>query len=388
MTDTAARVGVRARRPEGIDWDDARALLAGWTPMPEREAALREAVGAVLTADALAPRAIPHYDSSAMDGWAVAGPPPWRITEQDLLVPGRARSIVTGGVLPPGAQAVVPTERGTVLAGLLDTHAPEAGSHIRHAGEEASAGTVLVPAGTRLSPAHVAVLAIAGLDSLLVRPRPRIGLVLTGDEVVTTGTPAAGRVRDAFDPLLPLAAARLGAVALRPVRVGDDPGAIRAAIDGLDDAEVVVTVGGTGRSGADRLREAIADAEMVFDGVAMRPGHPALLARLPDGRPLLGLPGNPLAAVAVLLSFLPPLTDGLMGGHAPAPISVPAAVELRGWAGGVSLVPCASAPGGLLPAQATRPNMLRGLAASDVLAVIPPEGVPPGARVRVLPLPW
>jgi molybdopterin molybdotransferase len=216
-----------------------------------------------------------------------------------------------------------------------------------------------------------------------------VGTILTGDEVVPSGVPGPGRVRDAFDPLLPLAIAGLAARALRPLRLGDDPEALAAAIDGST-ADALVTVGGTGRSPADRLREALAacGATTVFDGVAMRPGHPTLLARLSDGRPLLGLPGNPLAAVAALLSFLPPVLGALSGSPAPEPVGERAAQPLPGSAGRTSLVPCRRTARGLEPASATGPNMLRGLAASDVLAVVPPGGTAAGARVRALALPW
>jgi molybdopterin molybdotransferase len=259
---------------------------------------------------------------------------------------------------------------------------------VRRAGEEAPAGAVLAVAGTRLSPAHVAALGITGIDVVLARPRPRVGFVLTGDEVITAGLPRAGRVRDAFDPLLLRAAAGLGADPLPAARVGDDPAAIRTALDGFGDADVLVTVGGTGHSPVDRLREAIEDAAVVFDGVAMRPGHPTLLAVLHDGRPVLGLPGNPLAAVTALLSFLPPLLEGLTAVLRTGAPTATAAVDLPGRAGGTTLVPCAGRWTGLTPAEASRPNMLRGLAASEVLAVVPPEGVPAGGGARVLPLPW
>ncbi|MBW4042686.1 MAG: molybdopterin molybdotransferase MoeA [Acidobacteria bacterium] len=359
-----------------------------WTPLPAIAVALHTSVGAVLAQDAIALRPVPHFDSSAMDGWAVAGPPPWRLSLDGELLPGRARGVVTGGVLPAGSEAVVRAEHGELRGDVLDAAAPEHGAHVRPAGEEASAGTVLVPAGTRLSPAHVAVLAIAGTDLVCVRRRPTVGFVLTGDEVVTAGIPDAGRVRDAFDPLLPMAVARLGAEALPPIRVGDDPAAIRAAVSDLRSADVVVTVGGTGRSAVDRLREAIDDTTTVFDGVAMRPGHPALCASRADGRPLLALPGNPLAAVTVLLSFLPPILDALTGAaRAPATFRT-AAVDLAGWTRGTSLVPCAATAAGVAPAVATRPNMLRGLAASEVLAVVPATGIAAGGRVEVLPLPW
>ena len=373
-------------RPHGLGWAAARALATGFAAIDPVEATLRAAIGGVLAEDAVAAAPVPHYDSSAMDGWAVAGPPPWRAIREGVLVPGQAREVVTGGALPVGTTGVVPLERVRAVQGLIDGPCTAPGEHVRRAGEEAPAGTVLVRAGVRLSPAHAAVLAVAGADLVRVR-RPRVAVVLTGDEVVTAGRPGPGRVRDAFDPLIPLAVSRLGGDPLPPVRIGDDPAAIGDAVAATG-SDVVVTVGGTGRSGADRLREALADAATVFDGVAMRPGHPALLARLPDGRPLLGLPGNPLAAVAVLLSFLPPLLDGLAA-HAPAPLDrATAAEELGGWAGGIALVPCATTPAGLRPAPAARPNMLRGLAASAVLAVVPPAGARAGTAVEVLPLPW
>ncbi|WP_375386866.1 molybdopterin molybdotransferase MoeA [uncultured Amnibacterium sp.] len=376
------------RRAHGTPWQEARAAAAAWTALPPGTLPLADAVGAVPAEDVVARRPVPHYDSSAMDGWAVAGPPPWRIVGSGPLAAGEAQPVVTGGQPPVGTDAVVPLERGVLADGVLISDPPPLGAHLRRTGEEAAPGTVLVAAGTRLTPAHVAVLAIAGTDAVVVHRRPRVGVVLTGDEVVTAGEPGAGRVRDAFDPLLPAAVQRLGGEALAPVRVGDDPAAIRRAIEGLAAADVVVTVGGTGRSPVDRLREAIGDAQPVFDGVAMRPGHPALLSRLPDGRPLLGLPGNPLAAIAVLLSFLPPIVDALTAA-APRPLGALVAAEaLPGWAGGVGLVPCAPTAGGIAPAPATRANMLRGVAASTVLAVVPPEGVPAGAAVPVLPLPW
>ncbi len=213
--------------------------------------------------------------------------------------------------------------------------------------------------------------------------------MLTGDEVVLSGMPGPGRVRDAFGTMVPAALAGLGAGTATTFRCGDDPAAIEAAIRGST-ADVVVTVGGTGRSGADRLREALAacGAETVFEGVAMRPGHPALLVRLDDGRPLLALPGNPLAAVVVLLSFLPPLLAALTGAAVASLPTAPAAVELPGWPGGTSVLPARRASAGLVPAAAVRPNMLRGLAAADVLAVVPPGGCPAGTPVRCIPLPW
>jgi molybdopterin molybdotransferase len=372
-------------------WDAARdAALRAVAPLPAAALLLAAAGHAVPDADVLAPWPIPHYDSSAMDGWIVRGNPPWRLVPAGTPLPdGAAAVVVTGGAVPPEATAVVPVERASVEDGLLTAERPAPGAHVRRAGEEAEAGSVLVAAGTRLTPAHLAMLAVAGLDTVVARRPPVVAAVLTGDEVVLFGRPTAGRVRDAFDPMLPAAIAGLGAIAGAPVRCGDDPDAIAAAIAGAR-ADVVVTVGGTGHSGADRLREALdrLGATAVFEGVAMRPGSPTLLARLGDGRPLLALPGNPLAAVVALASFLPPLLAGLTAAPLPALPTEPASTDLPRWAGGTAVVPARRGPGGLEPVAAVRPNMLRGLASADVLAVVPPGGAAAGSPIRCIPLPW
>jgi molybdopterin molybdotransferase len=374
-----------------LDWDAARALaLEAVAPLPAAPLRLAVARHAVPDADVVTPRPVPHYDSSAMDGWVVRGAPPWRLVPPgNPLGGGAAALVVTGGPVPPEADAVVPSERGSVRDGVLTAEPPAPGAHVRRAGEEAAAGAVLVAAGTRLTPAHLAMLAVAGLDAVHARAAPVVAAVLTGDEVVLSGVPAAGRVRDAFDPMLPDAIAGLGAMAASPVRCGDDPDAIAAAIRAAD-AHVLVTVGGTGRSGADRLREALArlDATSVFEGVAMRPGSPTVLARLGDGRPLLALPGNPLAAVVALASFLPPLIAGLTAAPQAALPTAPSGADLPGWPRGTAITPARRDAEGLVPVAAARPSMLRGLAAADVLAVVPASGAATGTRIRCIPLPW
>ncbi|MFD1214961.1 molybdopterin-binding protein, partial [Arthrobacter sp. GCM10027362] len=181
---------------------------------------------------------------------------------------------------------------------------PPAGRHIRPAGEETRAGETVIAAGTVLNPAHLAIAAVCGHDELPVLRRPEVALLLTGDEVVTAGIPAPGKVRDTFGPALPAIIRRLGGVASRTVRLPDDFGTMLAAVRGCG-ADVVVTTGGTGHSQADHLRPVLAElgARILVQSIRMRPGHPALLARLPDGRPLVGLPGNPLAAIMALLTL-------------------------------------------------------------------------------------
>ena len=205
-----------------------------------------------------------------------------------------------------------------------------AGRHIRPAGEETAAGAVVVAAGTVLTPAHLAVAAVCGHDALPVAAVPRVALLLTGDEVVTSGIPAPGRVRDTFGPTLPAIIARFGGHVAGSRRLPDDFTATAEAIAGCG-GDVVVTTGGTGTSAADHLRRVLdaAGAAIVVPSIRMRPGHPALLARLPDGRPLVGLPGNPLAAMMALLTLADPLLAG-MTGRPPAPLrTVRAGTALR-----------------------------------------------------------
>lgn len=368
---------------ESVGWARARALAAASTVLqPAVDRGLAEAEGCVAAEAVRAPRPLPHYDSSAMDGWAVRGPGPWALGET-------AAAIVTGALVPEWCEAVVPSEEGVLHEGVLSARAaPSPGRHIRRAGDEAGAGTVLVDAGLRLRPSHLALLAVAGLDSALVRPRPGVSLLFTGDEVDTAGAPAPGRVRDAFTPLLPPLVQRLGGVVDSLSRLGDDEEAIARAIRSAA-SPIVVTTGGTGRSRADAVRRAIAGSGgwTVVDGVAMRPGHPTLVSALPGGRLLIALPGNPLAAVLSALSFLPPALDAASGASE-ARLDTGVLGEAMGRAAVTTLVPVRRENGVWWPSAGIRSHMLTGLAASAAVAVVPPGGAEAGGSVPLLPLPW
>jgi len=372
-----------------LPWGEARerARVAA-APAPVRRTALTEAQGCTAAEDLRALGPVPHAATSAMDGWAVAGEGPWRLDDSPgPLAPGRARLIVTGGVPPEAADAVLPVELGEVDGDRLTGPTPPASRHIRPAGEEAAEGDVIVPAGQVLTPARLAVLASTGHDHVAVRRRPRVRLLVTGDELVSAGVPPAGRVRDVMTPMLPPMLAALGADVVAVQRVRDDATTVAEAA--LVEADLVVSAGGTGRSAVDPIAGAWLQlgADVRFRGVDMRPGHPASLAVLPDGRPWLALPGNPLAAVVTALSFVPPLVAGHTGAHLPKPPTAVAGAELRGRAG-TTLVPARATEDGLVPAAAGRPHMLRGLAEADVVAIVPADGVRPGETVRVLPRVW
>jgi molybdopterin molybdotransferase len=314
---------------------------------------------------------------------------------------------VTGGVIPEGADAVLRSEAGEISesASTLSLGAPDAGArlvlrgspapwpgqHIRPSGEEFHRGDVGIAAGVTLNPAHIAVAAACGSDELFVRPRGRVALVLTGDEVVTHGIPAPGRVRDSFGPTLPGFVGMLGGEVVRQTRVVDDHELLVRALSGdASESEVVITTGGTGSSSADHLRRALVriGARILVDGVAMRPGGPSLLARLDDGRLLIGLPGNPLAAMMGLLTLAAPVLAALAGGEQPALSRIRVADAVAEGRGETRLIPFRLADGRALPSGFTGSAMLRGLADASGVLVCGASGAGVGAELECLRLPW
>lgn len=389
---------------------------------------LAQAIGQTLAEDVRARQDVPHYASSAMDGWAVAGRPPWDVVElwervdehevtprgaheprTDPLEPGQAVRILTGGALPAGAFAVLRSEHGVLsdegsrtLLRPNDLSVPNdltEGRHIRPAGEEARSGDVTIRSGTVLNPAHIAVAAISGHDTLPVLRMPRVSLVLTGDEVVESGLPRAGQVRDTFGPQLPAFVTMLGGHVDAVRRAHDVLADVVGALDtnaadqlGITQAysDVVITTGGTGSSEADHIRRAIEQLEghVLLDGIAMRPGHPTLMAQLPDGRFLVALPGNPLAAMTAMLTVAAPLLAGLRGAPLPETGRVLAGEHYRPLHAKTRLVPYRLESGRAVTAPYVAAGMLRGLADADGVMVVPPEGCEPDQPLRTVRLPW
>jgi len=394
-------------------WEEARqSAFDCATPIPPGRIPLQQALGRTLAEDITALQDMPHYASSAMDGWAVNGSGPWILAEAgQRLAPHQASPIVTGGLIPAGAKAVLRSESAVLgtdddglpileLGGAARPGEPKNGQHIRKAGEEASLGEVLVKSGATLNPAHLAVAALAGHDDLLVQGKPVVKLLLTGSEVVTHGLPAPGQVRDTFGPQLASVVEMLGGIPAGQEKIGDsyeewlaaledvaEPG---GAVPAVVPADVVITTGGTGRSGTDHLRRAVAElgGRLVIDGIAMRPGHPAVLAELPDGRFVLGLPGNPLAAMMALSTVGAPLLAALGHGAMPPVQEVPCGTTLEPDPGRTRLMPFRLLYGMASPAQHTGPGMMRGLASAHGVMVVPPHGVQLGEPVPAFALPW
>ncbi|MFF4856422.1 molybdopterin molybdotransferase MoeA [Streptomyces rubiginosohelvolus] len=399
-------------KPPPPPWDRARAVAAragrGGPPATIR-LPLDRAPGHVLAEALGALTDLPSFDTSAMDGWAVAGPGPWAFEAGAGLLAGRgpaaalpdgtAVRIATGARVPPETTAVIRSEHAHVdeARGLL--HARRSvvtGQDIRPRGQECRSGEQLVPAGTVVTPAVLGLAAAAGYDALPVVPRPRVDILVLGDELLNAGLPHDGLIRDALGPMLGPWLRALGAEVSGPRRLGDDAGALRSALTSSD-ADLIVTTGGTAAGPVDHVHPVLdaLGAELLVDGVAVRPGHPMLLARLsPDGPYLVGLPGNPLAAVSGLLTLAEPLLAGIAGRPAQDPYRALVHAEVHGHPHDTRLVPVVHRPGRaggrdhVAPLRYNGPAMLRGIAAADGLAVVPPGGVRSGTEVEILDLPW
>lgn len=398
--------------PPPPSWDRARAVAAragrGRPPATIR-LALDRALGHVLAEALGALTDLPSFDTSAMDGWAVAGPGPWAFEAGAGLLAGRSPAaalpdgtavrIATGARVPPETTAVIRSEHAHVdeARGLL--HARRSvvtGQDIRPRGQECRSGEQLVPAGTAVTPAVLGLAAAAGYDALPVVPRPRVDILVLGDELLNAGLPHDGLIRDALGPMLGPWLRALGAEVSGARRLGDDAGALRDALTSSD-ADLIVTTGGTAAGPVDHVHPVLdaLGAELLVDGVAVRPGHPMLLARLsPDGPYLVGLPGNPLAAVSGLLTLAEPLLAGIAGRPAQDPYRALVHAEVHGHPHDTRLVPVVHRPGRaggrdhVAPLRYNGPAMLRGIAAADGLAVVPPGGVRSGTEVEILDLPW
>ncbi|QGZ49821.1 molybdopterin molybdenumtransferase MoeA [Streptomyces sp. QHH-9511] len=369
---------------------------------PRRHATpLGQALGHVLAEPLRALTDLPSFDTSAMDGWAVAGPGPWAIRDEGAVLAGHASAtaledgtavrIATGARVPPETTAVVRSEHSRTDAGghMHARREVVPGQDIRPRGQECRSGDQLLPAGTPVTPAVLGLAAAAGYDELPTLPRPRVEILVLGDELLTAGLPHDGLIRDALGPMLGPWLNTLGADVLATRRIGDDADALRAAVIGSP-ADLVITTGGTAAGPVDHVHPVLAQAgaALLVDGVKVRPGHPMLLARLEGGRHLVGLPGNPLAAISGLLTLAEPLLRALAGAPASTPYRAAVRDEVHGHPHDTRLVPVVHRGDQVVPLHYNGPAMLRGIAAADGMAVVPPGGARPGDVLEILDLPW
>lgn len=311
-------------------------VLGQVEPLPAYPQPLMDALGLAAAEDVVAPIALPSFDNSAMDGYAVAYRDVATATldtpvhlpvvgeigagQAQLLAmsPGTAVKIMTGAPVPAGADAVVPyewTDRG--VAQVRISQAPTEGQHVRRAGEDVSEGDLLIEEGTVLGPRHIGLMAAVGRSQVRSRPRPRVVVLSTGSELREPGTPLGhDSIYDGNSFLLASSARRAGAIAYRVGIVPDEP---RAFLDALHDqlvrADLVVTSGGVSQGDFDVVKEALAPLGTVWFGpVAMQPGKPQGFGVVGEDRtPIFTLPGNPVSAYISFETFVLPAIRRMMG---------------------------------------------------------------------------
>jgi molybdopterin molybdotransferase len=327
--------------------DHLAEILGTITPLTPTELSLSDVHGLVLAEDVSTAGPLPSFDNSGMDGYAVRVADVAGATEENpvtlpvtgevaagdtgvyALQPGTAIKIMTGAMLPHGAEAVVPVEWTDGGRARVSIRArAEHGSAIRLAGEDAKADEVLVTAGTRLRPMHVAVIAAAGRGSVLVRPRPRVVVLSTGNELAEPGTPVVpGRIWDSNSFMLAAAAREAGCLAYRQAILPDHPDEVLPAIeDRLVRADLMITTGGVSMGGEhDVVKAALHKLGTVtFRKVAMQPGMPQGFGTISlpaaareephrDRVPIFTLPGNPVSAYVSFQVFARPALGAMQG---------------------------------------------------------------------------
>jgi molybdopterin molybdotransferase len=373
---------------------DLRGLLVPGAPF---DAAVLDAVGLTLAADVTSRTDLPTFATSAMDGYAVrVADVPGTLTVVGEVAAGSvptasvgtglAVRVMTGSLLPAGTEAVVMVEDTELDDDRVSVRGTtSAGKHLRGAGDDLRAGDVVLPAGTVVGAAQLAALLAAGRAVVAVRPRTRVAVLSTGDELVDAGqAPGPAQLVDSNGPGLAAAARAAGADVVHVGRASDDPAAFLAALDALPPVDLIVTSGGVSMGAYDVVKAALADLGVHFEGVAMQPGKPQGWGHYRGGPAFLGLPGNPVSALlcfelfgrAVLGRERPVLSATL--GHTIEQSAPGRRQFLRGRLdrGRARVVSGAAS------------HLLAGLAQANCLVVIAEDSthVAAGARVDVIPL--
>lgn len=379
--------------------------------------ALDHAQGCILAADVRSRVSLPGFDNSAMDGYAVSSSDvesasaqsPVRLpvdgdiaagdTARRTLRPGRTFRIMTGAPVPAGCDAVVPVEQTDAGVTEVSIHqgVPH-GRHVRPQGEDVGSGQVVLRAGTRLGPRHLALAAAVGHGELLVIPTPRVVVISTGDELIPPGqVPGFGQVVDSNGPMIAAAVRDLDVVATRVGGVADDDETVLRTLRAqLSRADALITTGGVSMGAYDAVKAVLTQLGTVaFDRVAMQPGKPQGFGTLGEREvPVFTLPGNPVSALVSFHAFVAPALRRMAGRPAfeSGPVRARAA---QGW----------GSPSGKLQfarvvveregdefvarsAGGQGSHVLGSLADADALALVPPEvtAVEPGDEVLLLPL--
>lgn len=309
-------------------------ILSTVRKTPSETVSFQDAVGRILAEPVVAPHDVPSFSNSAMDGFAVRS--------EDVVSPGAVLEIVedvaagqvatvtvregetvkimTGAPMPEGADTVVRVEDTEEEDGKVRiATAPPAGNSVRPPGGDIAAGSTVFPAGTRLSEAHVGVLATIGVVEPVVTRRPRVAVMSTGDELVPPETEdlGPGLIRDSNRPMLLALVAAAGAEPLDLGRIFDDADSLRAALgQAAAEADAIVTSGGVSMGEYDVIKMVLRDeADVDFFPVAMKPGKPQGFGTV-GGTPFFGLPGNPVSVLVSFEQFVRPALLAMQGAAA------------------------------------------------------------------------
>lgn len=379
-------------------------LLTDARPLAAELLAPADALGRIVGEDVISPIALPSFDHSAMDGFALrAGAA--TVTDSEHVVlgsqaagdearasSGMAWEIMTGARLPEGLDAVVPVERTQLLASrddgaptrirLLDAVQP--GDNVRYAGSDVPPGAVVMAAGTCIEPAHVMLLAALGVPRVPVVRRARVAIICTGKELVTDPTQplGAGQIHNSNGPYLSAALTLAGAEVVSCETVDDTGATFIAAVQRACAARVdlIVSTGAVSMGRYDFIPQALRElgAELLFHKVAMRPGKPVLAAAMAQGPLVLALPGTPMAVAVGLRFLIAPLLRAWAGqaveGTWRAVLASPQALKpgLRHFLRGV----LRQGPDGRLHVEALRqpqPFRIRPFAQADAWIVVPED---------------
>ncbi|HVY44940.1 MAG TPA: gephyrin-like molybdotransferase Glp [Minicystis sp.] len=409
MRDVRMR-GFRARTPVA----DALLLLEARTgPLAAERVALAEADGRVAAEDVAAEVSVPHFARAAMDGFALRGESTFGASTQApatlALVgasmpgrpfdgdvgPGEAVSIATGAPLPRGADAVLMAEHAEERDGgrtrrVVLAFAPVAPKrHVGAAGEDIEVGARVVAAGRRLRPQDLGVLASVGVAEIAVVRRPRVRVLVTGDEILAPGArPDGARIVDANGPMLAALARRDGAARVDVVRAPDRRDAVRAAIADAE-CDVVLVSGGSSVGPEDHAPVVLAElGELLVHGVAMRPASPAGFGFV-GARPVFLLPGNPVSCLAAYEFFAGPTIRALGGRRRAWPhprVRGVLAAKIASELGRTDYVRVALDGGRVTPIMTSGASILSSTTRADGVVLVPAdrEGHAEGEAVEVL----
>lgn len=370
-------------------------LIALTTDRPVAHVALREAASRWAAEDVPARRTQPASDLSAMDGYAIRFadmPGPWTVIGESAagrpfqghVGPGQANRIFTGAALPEGTDTVLVQEEAVrdgdrlMLAGEGPAHQ---GRNVRRKGLDFTTGDRLIRSGERLTPARIAVAATGGHATLPVRPRVRVAIAATGDELVAPGAGDPAALPESNGAMLAAMLADLPVDIIDLGMLPDNLDRLRDAFAGVD-ADLLVTTGGASVGDHDLVQPALkaAGGSIDFWRIALRPGKPMMAGRLGKAV-VLGLPGNPVSAFVTALLFVKPLIAHLAGAADPFPAPIPAVLgeDLPANGPRIDYLRAAMIDGCVYAAAIQDSSMLLTLARSTCLIIRPPHAPPASA---------